>query len=64
MAQRWANTMIMVRTALVADVMTREWARVITGARPEEAGFATVRERRGRARRRLPRAFRRARRTA
>jgi AcrR family transcriptional regulator len=38
-ARRWPD-----RTALVADVMTREWARVITGARPAEAGFATVRE--------------------
>ena len=37
--RRWPD-----RTALVADVMTREWARVITGARPDEAGFATVRE--------------------
>lgn len=37
--RRWPD-----RTALVADVMTREWARVITGARPEETGFATVRE--------------------
>lgn len=37
--RRWPD-----RTALVADVMTREWARVITGARPDEARFATVRE--------------------
>lgn len=37
--RRWPD-----RTALVADVMTREWARAISGARPDEAGFATVRE--------------------
>lgn len=37
--RRWPD-----RTALVADVMTREWARAITGAHPGEAEFATVRE--------------------